>query len=310
MFRWQRQINKEWSGAMRRTWVIPNSHSPFDTLLVATFFASLFLHSGALYAAHRWGDCLCRLGKVVCPKICYESEARIDLELKPPPAPQPQPKPKPEVVAPVRPDKPLAAPKRGWVVLPDEALQPRTEPPKEMTARLPSLPEDVVVKASEASAPVMATPEIFGRASELSAGPPGEYGLGGTGKATGVGPFGPAVDGSGTERKTVSAPPPKPEPVAKPKGPSRSPKVLNWTDPPYPEQARQQGIEGTVVLKLTVQENGAPNNVRVSKSSGHAALDEAAVAHVRRARFSPALKNGEETAMAITFRVKFHLVNA
>jgi len=86
--------------------------------------------------------------------------------------------------------------------------------------------------------------------------------------------------------------------------------VLNWTDPPYPEQARQQGVEGTVVLKLTVRVDGVPGDVRVSRSSGHAALDEAALAHVRRARFSPALKDGKAVPMPMTFRVKFHLVNA
>jgi protein TonB len=84
---------------------------------------------------------------------------------------------------------------------------------------------------------------------------------------------------------------------------------LDWTDPVYPAQARQQGIEGTVVLKLTVAADGRPTNVTVNRSSGSAALDEAAVEHVRKARFSPALKDGEPVAMTITFRVRFRLVN-
>jgi protein TonB len=277
---------------------------------------SAAFHGSALYVGYRWGDCLCRIGKVVCPKICFEPQERIDLRLKPPPpAPplRPKPNPKPQVIAPQRPDGPLAAPKRGRVVLPDEALKARTEPPKETTARLPSLPEEVVVKESEAKAPVMATPEIFGRAGELSAGPPGEFGLGGTGKGTGVGPFGTAEDGGGSAGTSAIAPPtpppPKPETPTRPKGPSRPPKVLNWTDPPYPEQARQQGVEGTVVLQLTVRADGSPSDVQVSRSSGHAALDEAAIAHVRRARFSPALKDGGAVSMTMTFRVKFRLIN-
>jgi protein TonB len=68
-------------------------------------------------------------------------------------------------------------------------------------------------------------------------------------------------------------------------------------------------MEGTVVLRLAVGTDGTPTNVRVSKSSGHTTLDEAAVAHVRRARFSPALEDGEPVAATITFRVKFRLVN-
>jgi len=296
--------------------IIPERGRRGDSLLLIMLALSALLHGSGLYAANRWGGCLCRLGKVVCPKICFEPEARINLQLKPLPAPppQPRPEPRPQVVAPARPDKPLAAPKRGRVVLPDEALQPRTEPPKEMTARLPSLPEEVVVKESEAKAPVMATPEIFARAGELSAGPPGEFGLGGTGKGTGAGPFGTAEDRGGAAGASSPAPSPppssKPEPPSRPKGPSRPPRVLDWTDPPYPEQARQQGVEGTVVLQLTVGADGLPGNVRVSRSSGHAALDKAAIAHVRRARFSPALKDGKAVPMAITFRVKFHLVNA
>ena len=295
---------------------VPDRVHRHDSLLLIMLVVSAAFHGGALYAGYRWGDCLCRIGKVVCPKICFEPESRIDLELEPPPPPptQPKPIPKPQVVAPKQPDKPLAAPKRGRVVLPDEALKPRTEPPKETTARLPSLPEDAVVRQSDAQSPVVATPEIFGRAGELSAGPPGEFGLGGTGKATGAGPFGTTEDGGGSAGTSPVAPSPPPppnlEPPPKPRGPSRPPKVLNWTDPPYPEQARQQGVEGTVVLKLTVRVDGVPGDVRVSRSSGHAALDEAALAHVRRARFSPALKDGKAVPMPMTFRVKFHLVNA
>jgi protein TonB len=200
------------------------------------------------------------------------------------------------------------------VVLPDEALKPRAEPPKETTARLPSLPKELVVKESEAKAPVMATPEIFGRANGLSAGPAGEYGLGGSGKGTGAGPFGTADEGGGgAGSRPAVAPPPKPEPAPepkpKPKGPSRPPTVVDWTDPPYPQQARQQGVEGTVVLRLTVRADGTPSDVRLSQSSGHTDLDNAAVAHVRRSRFSPALRNGEPVSATITFRVKFRLVN-
>jgi TonB family protein len=310
---------------MRTDWSDLGRTRRRNVLLPVMLLVSVTLHGSALYAGHRWQDCLCRIGRVVCPKICYEPQPRIDLQLKPapPPPPQPKPKPKPQVVAPVRPDKPPAAPKRGRVVLPEEALKPAVEPPKETTARLPSLPQEVVVKQSEAKAPVMATPGIFDRAGDLSAGPAGEFGLGGTGTGTGAGPFGTAKDGGGSgsdSGSSATAPPPppppppkpepEPEPKPKPKGPSRPPKVINWTDPPYPPQARQQGVEGTVSLRLTVGADGKPRDVRVSQSSGHTALDDAAVAHVGRARFSPALKNGEPVAVTITFKVKFRLVSS
>ncbi len=196
------------------------------------------------------------------------------------------------------------------MVLPDEAFEPAPAPQAEIVLDRPSLPQEAVVKQSEAGAPVIASGEIFGRAYELIPGEAGAFGLGGTGTAVGIGTFGTENEGGGTAEAVQSpAPAPQPVPRAKPKGPSRPPRVVNWTDPPYPEQARQQGIEGTVVLKLTVGADGRARNVTVARSSGHAALDQAAVAHVKKTRFSPALRDGQAVAAAITFRVRFRLVN-
>lgn len=53
----------------------------------------------------------------------------------------------------------------------------------------------------------------------------------------------------------------------------------------YPAGTRAQG---KVVLAVAVSSNGALAGVKVRRSSGHAALDQAAVTAVRRARFKPA----------------------
>jgi protein TonB len=238
----------------------------------------------------------------------------VNLELVEREMPKPRPpKPRPEPVVTVeepRPDKPPPAPKAGRVVLPDEAFEQAPAPQAEIKLDRPSLREDVVVKKSEVEAPVIVSGEIFGRADELVPAEPGVFGLGGTGTAVDLGPFGTEREGEGTGTQDAPAPvAPVPE-APKPKGPSRPPRVVNWTDPPYPEQARQQGIEGTVILKLSVTAKGSPRNVAVVKSSGHSGLDEAAVAHVQKTGFSPALKDGQPVAMTITFRVKFRLVNA
>jgi len=299
----------------------------FDRVFLLALLISAVLHAGTLYAANRWGGCVCHVGSVVCPKICEQPQPRIDLNLAqenqpplpppPPPPPKSRPKPKPKaavIVENPRTDRPPAAPKAGKVVLPDEAFQQSAEPEAEITVQRPGLPEDAVVKMSEAEAPVIVTGEIFGRADELTPGPAGSFGLGGTGTATGIGPFGTERDGGGTGAPAELAPAPieqpKPAPPPKPKGPTRPPKVINWTDPPYPEQARQQGVEGTVILRLTVGTRGRPGNVEVVRSSGHAGLDKAAIVHVRTAEFAPALEAGEPVAMTINFRVKFRLVNA
>ncbi len=288
-----------------------------DRVLLVALLASAVLHAGTLYAASRWGHCLCNIGKVVCPKIGQDCQPSVNLELmekqtpNPPPPPPPRPKPEPAVtVEEPRPDKPPAAPKAGKVVLPDEAFEEAAPPEADIRLDRPSLRDDVVVKESEVEAPVIVSGEIFGRADELTPGEPGAFGLGGTGTGVGLGPFGTEEEGGGAGAQAAPAPVAPVPPVPKAKGPTRPPRVINWTDPPYPEQARQQGIEGTVVLKLTIAAEGSPRSVTVARSSGHSGLDEAAVAHVRKTEFSPALEDGRPVAMTITFRVRFRLVNA
>jgi len=297
------------------------SQGLLDSVFLTALLLSVVLHGGAFFAAHRWGDCLCHVGQVVCPKLGQDCEPRVNVKLveehpraKPPPSPpKPKPKPKPEpavIVEKPMPNRPPAAPRAGKVVLPDEAFESAPRPQSGITLDRPALSEDVVVRESEVDAAIIVSGEIFGRAHELTPGEVGAFGLGGSGTAVGVGPFGTEEEGGGTAGAFESpAPVSKPEPPPIPKGPSRPPRVLNWTDPPYPEQARQQGIEGTVVLKLTVGADGSARNVTVSRSAGHAALDQAAVAHVRKTRFSPALRDGDAVTAAITFRVRFRLVN-
>ena len=49
----------------------------------------------------------------------------------------------------------------------------------------------------------------------------------------------------------------------------------------YPEQARRQGLDGSLVLSVDVLPDGAIERVQVLRSSGHDMLDEAAVRIVR-----------------------------
>ncbi len=82
-------------------------------------------------------------------------------------------------------------------------------------------------------------------------------------------------------------------------------------DPPvqYPVDLFEQGVEGTVVLRLFVDSTGKtiPDSTRVKESSGHTALDTAALAAVPALRFAPALRNGVPASTAfeqpIIFRV-------
>jgi len=77
--------------------------------------------------------------------------------------------------------------------------------------------------------------------------------------------------------------------------------------PRYPRRARQQGIEGRVVLRVRVDAAGRPSVISVLKSSGHAILDNAAAETFRDWRFKPALKSGIAVAAAIDIPISFRL---
>jgi protein TonB len=91
-------------------------------------------------------------------------------------------------------------------------------------------------------------------------------------------PEGPARDDAGA----CTEPPGKPEPSLK-------------TDIEYTEEARAAGIEGRLVLKVTVDAQGQVSDVAVV-SSVDPALDAAAIATVKTWRFKPALACGKPVA--------------
>ena len=63
--------------------------------------------------------------------------------------------------------------------------------------------------------------------------------------------------------------------------PAQDLKTANRVDPAYPPASRRAGEEGTVRLKVLVDEKGRPRDVAVATSSGFARLDEAAIQAVR-----------------------------
>ena len=75
----------------------------------------------------------------------------------------------------------------------------------------------------------------------------------------------------------------------------------------YPPALYQQGIEGTVTLRLFVDEKGTVvrESTQVAESSGYPAFDSAAVAGVPKMHFSPALRDGRPVPMTFTQPVHF-----
>lgn len=78
--------------------------------------------------------------------------------------------------------------------------------------------------------------------------------------------------------------------------------------PPYPPSARRRGIEGTVVLRVSVSAEGRALSVEIVRSSGSDALDEAARDTIARWHFRPAMRAGEAVAATTSVPVQFSLV--
>jgi periplasmic protein TonB len=83
------------------------------------------------------------------------------------------------------------------------------------------------------------------------------------------------------------------------------------TIPPYPTIAIRQGVEGTVLLRLTVLETGRVARAEVVTGSGNDALDRAAQAWiVAHWAYKPALNQGQAVASQAMASVTFNLKNA
>lgn len=77
--------------------------------------------------------------------------------------------------------------------------------------------------------------------------------------------------------------------------------------PEYPEDARQAGVQGTVVLDAVVSPEGAVTQVKLV--SGPEALSLAAIDAVRWWRYEPYLINGKPATVETTVAVDFRLAN-
>jgi TonB family protein len=77
--------------------------------------------------------------------------------------------------------------------------------------------------------------------------------------------------------------------------------------PEYPEQARAQGWEGTTVLKVLVNLAGKSEQVRVQRTSGFNALDDAAVNAMQQWEFHPARYGREAVPSWVSVPIVFKL---
>ncbi len=93
-------------------------------------------------------------------------------------------------------------------------------------------------------------------------------------------------------------------------GPALSPpRPLAEIQPLYPRSARRLGLEGTVRILVSLDQNGKVISARVVSSSGYGMLDESALKAIRAAFFEPAKEAGRPVAYNGIIPIRFSLVD-
>jgi len=83
----------------------------------------------------------------------------------------------------------------------------------------------------------------------------------------------------------------------------------NTPQPAYPENARREGREGRVLLRVLIDEQGKSKTVEVTRSSGSAALDRAAREAISRWRFDPAYSGEKPVETWVNIPIDFRLMD-
>jgi len=99
-----------------------------------------------------------------------------------------------------------------------------------------------------------------------------------------------------------------PAPAAAPRVVSAS--QLGFLVPPntiYPARSRKAGEQGSVMVRVFVDVAGRPAQVTLETSSGHPALDEAALSAVRGAQFRPYSEGGVSKTVWVRVPINFVL---
>jgi protein TonB len=99
--------------------------------------------------------------------------------------------------------------------------------------------------------------------------------------------------------RTVSVPTTWPRPISVPNGWER-----------YPAESIRAKEMGEPTITICISATGKVDSVQVTKSSGFARLDQAAVGIGWEARFKPAMKQGEPVPACMSYRIRFAINNA
>jgi len=91
---------------------------------------------------------------------------------------------------------------------------------------------------------------------------------------------------------------------------TRQPSRLSSSKANYPEAAKKAGIEGTVILKCLLSENGKFENIEILYSpDSNRSLAEAATGAVQKYVYSPAYTNGNPVKVMMVLGIEFYSQN-
>lgn len=98
----------------------------------------------------------------------------------------------------------------------------------------------------------------------------------------------------------------RPAAPAAPKAVVKMPELVRFVEAPYPAAAASAGVQGDVILRLTIDVEGRVTQVEVVEPAGHG-FDEAAREAARRFEFQPATRDGKPIAAKILYKYSFTL---
>ncbi len=83
------------------------------------------------------------------------------------------------------------------------------------------------------------------------------------------------------------------------------PRALGKPDPVYPADADRERVSGKVLLQLKLQADGRVSDIEVLSATPPGVFDESALQAFRKARFSPAQKNGRPVRALVQIEVVY-----
>ncbi|HEY4393147.1 MAG TPA: TonB-dependent receptor [Polyangia bacterium] len=119
-----------------------------------------------------------------------------------------------------------------------------------------------------------------------------------------------AFDG-GVDAAQAAAPAPAPAEGPDGGAPAVKPPALtHFVQAVYPPDAEAAGIAGAVTMSIVIDDKGAVGAVKVIDPGPHPGFAPAAVAAVKQFQFTPAIINGQPTAVEIEYRYEFVIKRA